>query len=514
MKLTLLMALMLCASFVYAQQTVEEIDSRLDFIKQERAKINERINSGQDKALFEGALKKFDEEEKALLEKKGDTVPQKVEKKIAKKSLKKATKRKSKSKEQVVAVSAKEFYNLKRQVDRMQRAQNNAPAPTTSNMKLKTSGHYQMRGESATNRQGVQGTNQSGEIFSRLRANFDFTANNKLSFRLAPQAIKGFGGESGGKVTSGSTNHTDVQFFEARVNYQLSKYLKLKIGRQELAYGDHLIIGSLPWANPGRSFDAIKAEYSYKKGRLDAFWSKITDNATSGDVRKDSDDIDFYGLYNTQEINKWLNPLDIYALYRIKRTGSVREEDLTSIGIRIKGGNKDFFYRTENVVQSGSQIEDNEAYLYNVELGVSQWGQKLSVEYATAGKEYDQLYPTAHKFLGWTDVLGRTNVNHTAVHYKTGYKKWLKAILSYHQYKRNDTDANVAKLGGTSFWNVSSYSDDIGDEMNYLFKFISKDGIQLHLGGGVFNPGEYMEDQQSGEDDQIVFSYLQLLAKF
>jgi hypothetical protein len=139
---------------------------------------------------------------------------------------------------------------------------------------------------------------------------------------------------------------------------------------------------------------------------------------------------------------------------------------------------------------------------------------KLSVEYATAGKDYVQLYPTAHKFLGFADVVGRKNINQVALHYASGFSNWFKFKLSYHQFTRNDTDATASKLGGTS-WGTTGNADDIGSEIDFLLNFITQNNLKLQFGGGFFTPGEYLKDQDpSGDDEQIQFIYTQLIANF
>jgi len=504
-----IISLLLVSGTVFANTDLNKINSRLDYIQGEKKIIQKRIEDGQDPKLFKSFLVKFANEENKLRSQKKaltEKIPT-VEKKVSK----------SKPKSKIKSNRDREIERMKKDISFLiRRNRENKSSSKKNEKKYSFGGHYQIRNEHADNRQGVQGTTQSGQTFSRLRVDMKFQPNKNLIFHLAPQAVKTFGGNNGSKPTSGSTVHSGIDFFEANIVYKLNNSTNITIGKQELAYGDHLIIGSLPWANAGRSFDAIKVKHNYKNGWIDAFWSKIDDNssdgaATSTTALKNNDDKDFYGIYNSWVINKWLKPFDLYLLQQIDNTALTRAE-INTIGFRIKGEANNFFYRTENGTQSGTDLD--EAYQYNVEIGGKILKHKISIEYATAGKDYVQMYPTAHKFLGFSDVLGRKNINQMAVHYASGFSNWFKFKLSYHKFNRNDTKASASKLGGAS-WGTSGDSDDIGSEVDFVMNFITKDSLKLQLGGGFFSPGEYLKDQDPiGDDDQIQFIYTQLIANF
>src|SRR5215472_3781352 len=51
--------------------------------------------------------------------------------------------------------------------------------------------------------------------------------------------------------------------------------LSLKVGRQELSYGDERLIGPFDWHNVGRSFDAAKLRYEHTNFWIDAFTGRV-----------------------------------------------------------------------------------------------------------------------------------------------------------------------------------------------------------------------------------------------
>jgi hypothetical protein len=51
--------------------------------------------------------------------------------------------------------------------------------------------------------------------------------------------------------------------------------LSVKVGRQELSYGDERLIGAFDWDNIGRVFDAAKVRYEQSEFWVDAFTSRV-----------------------------------------------------------------------------------------------------------------------------------------------------------------------------------------------------------------------------------------------
>ena len=79
--------------------------------------------------------------------------------------------------------------------------------------------------------------------------------------------------------------------------------LSLKIGRQEMTYGDQRFIGLTDWSNTGRSFDAARLRYQAgKKSWINLFTARVV--IPRDDYFNESNEADqFSGLYaSSQEI--------------------------------------------------------------------------------------------------------------------------------------------------------------------------------------------------------------------
>ena len=382
--------------------------------------------------------------------------------------------------------------------------------PKTEPAAFTYKGHFQFRTESADNQRGIQGTRQSEQSFFRLRPYFTFSAKEDLKFNLTPQATKGFGANNGtGAATSGSTTHSELFFFEANIDYMLNEDLSFKVGRQELSYGDHLVIGALPWANTGRSFDGAKLKFKHGLGWSDLFFSKISDNSTTGES---GDDANLLVSYNSFSFNSYFKNVDFYFIHQ--RDNRTTATDINMLGFRLKGKIGPVFYRTENGTQNGANI-GNEAFQYNLEVGGKIADYSLSLEYAMAGHDYRQLYPTAHKFLGFADVLGRRNVKQTALHFKGKPTSWLGIRADYHIFQRNKDNQSAYRLNGATAIGTTGTSKDIGNEFDLVLTFKATKGLKFQLGGALFNPGEYMKDNDaSGRNEAVKFFYGQINASF
>lgn len=241
-------------------------------------------------------------------------------------------------------------------------------------------------------------------------------------------------------------------------------YVRFDAGRFELNYGDAFIIGNLDWHQTARSFDGFRARIaaSPSSAWLDLFATIIHEGHQQAIPFYKAGDGDqlFFGAYAGlgPAISEGLD-LDVYLLGQTwtesaraasmsPPAGNYKRDGATqiTIGARAKQKIKRFDYRFEGGVQAGKRsvdalvaampanvaATDVLAYQGDLELGVAAVPDRLRIAleglYASGndpstGKNegWDELYPTAHKWLGLTDafVLGgqkRTNVMSGVLH--------------------------------------------------------------------------------------------------
>ncbi|MBI1955771.1 MAG: alginate export family protein, partial [Acidobacteria bacterium] len=99
-----------------------------------------------------------------------------------------------------------------------------------------------------------------------------------------------------GQEISPTSNESNMDLHQAylQVDRFLAPHLSLRLGRQELIYGNERLVGAFNWDNVGRSFDAVKLAYAEPQWTTDFFFSRLNDrrNAGRGDGSQD-----LLGLY-------------------------------------------------------------------------------------------------------------------------------------------------------------------------------------------------------------------------
>ncbi|HAQ19402.1 MAG TPA: hypothetical protein DCR40_09260 [Prolixibacteraceae bacterium] len=102
---------------------------------------------------------------------------------------------------------------------------------------------------------------QKPSIFTsqRTRLNFDYKMD-LLKFGIVLQDVRVWGNQ----VQSVSNEDFAVSIHQAWAEMNLGKSLTLRVGRQELAYDDQRILGSVGWSQQGRSHDVAVFKYTKK----------------------------------------------------------------------------------------------------------------------------------------------------------------------------------------------------------------------------------------------------------
>jgi hypothetical protein len=271
----------------------------------------------------------------------------------------------------------------------------------------------------------------------------------------------------------------------------MSARCKLDVGRFELAYGEHLVLGSVPWHQTGRAFNGgrIHIASSPESAYLDLFVTLLDEGKLDGALQRPgksyigSRDQYFVGAY--AGIGPALGKLDfdVYLLSKIWFGGpltTMATNDLgemitntvdgdpaarLTLGARVKHDLGVADYRIEAGIQTGAmQIDDNTpkvfAYQADAEIGLKASGSFRIAAHGfvasgddpetAANTAWDQLFPTAHKFLGLTDVFGpRSNVAGGALHATLALTPALKAVLDGHTFFRPEPAAGNKSYAGS-----------------------------------------------------------------
>src|SRR3989441_12262687 len=197
---------------------------------------------------------------------------------------------------------------------------------------------------------------------------FNDTATTEIYTLSLHDALPISGASGIGAVSSQNNNGTGLDLHQA---YILVKNLglpglSLKVGRQEIMYGDHRVFGNFNWSQVGNSFDAAKLMYSTPIADVDLFWARIFDNEIAGgctaagnnncsgvifpsNTAKGTQDQNIYGLYVTlKAVPNWTvepyyfllqdtRPFGVVATSTIFNTPQAADQTRSTVGGRING---------------------------------------------------------------------------------------------------------------------------------------------------------------------------------
>jgi hypothetical protein len=340
--------------------------------------------------------------------------------------------------------------------------------------------------------------------------------------------------------------------------------VSMKVGRQELSYGEERIVGAFGWNNIGRVFDAAKVRWQNEWFGVDAFGSRVViPEDERFNVVNDYDW--FWGFYaSSTQIPK--HTVDLYFLGRNASVQALTAEpspqapqpsarDIYTLGIRFKSLPAQFGpwdYTLDLIgqlgdfrdVRAGAPTErlEHQAYAAVAQGGYTfteTWGTpRLGLEYAYGsgdndvadGKHgtFENLFPTNHKFYGYADFCSLQNLHDVRTILQLKPHAQVSVAVEGHLFWLADTSDNFYNVGGaprggtgttpgTGYGINSDYSNFVGSEIDFIAGWAATRFAQLEAGYAHFFHGDYIEQSLSapalGARDAD-FVYLQLNVNF
>jgi hypothetical protein len=403
-------------------------------------------------------------------------------------------------------------------------------------------------------------------LLNRIRVGLKLAPSSKVAFYGQLQDAREFDSTRVSPIGDSNIEESllDVRQASVEVADYKSHPLGVKIGRQELSYGDERLVGAFDWNNIGRVFDAAKVRWQEKKFSVDAFFANVVlNNAFSRkedtfDDEADTAD-DFYGLYG-QCLAPRSQLVEAYALYREKEDaefdGPARE--IWTFGSRVKSKpvTAPFDYNAEAVFQTGeitnpgaaanrrfgdnatNDVVDHLAYALVVgggyTLADTPWQPRFGAEYNYASGDedpadgengtLDNLYPTNHKFFGYMDEFAWKNMHNPLVSLTVQPSPKLKTSLFYRWYWLAEdrdfwyraTQAPNAPGRRNAAGGADSY---VGSEIDLALWWNITKKFAVHGGYSHFFAGDFVSDTAGAPDalngdDDADFAYVQMAVTY
>jgi hypothetical protein len=295
-------------------------------------------------------------------------------------------------------------------------------------------------------------------------------------------------------------------FGDARLLQADQGDLTARIGRQELLYGSERLISPLDWANTRRTFEGYKLMWKGEDWNWDAFYTRpvLTDADAFNQAGQNQEFSGTWGTYKAQ-------PNRVIDLYYLTYWNSQGTSDFQfqTVGGRYSGSEGAYLWEFEGGVQFGrnSDASDHSAGYWTTGLGYQwehhPWKPVLWGYYdwasgsnnLGAGNGFNHLFPLAHKYLGFMDLYGRSNIQTPNVQLVVQPAEKWKLLIWYYYFllqTRDDTPYNV----NMSPFNPGNRpaSRELGHELDFLLTYTICPRMDVLLGYSHFFAGQYYQE--------------------
>ncbi len=333
---------------------------------------------------------------------------------------------------------------------------------------------------------------------------------------------------------AGMEDHADIhQAFVDIKTLVRQKRVTFRLGRQELQYGAQRLISPLDWGNTRRTFDGAKVFTRTGQWRIDAFAVRpvLSDRKNLDD---EDENVDFYGLYSTYKGSKSL-AADFYCLVLKNNNllpnsnGTTGRRTLYTPGTRLWGACGGWDYEAELAAQFGTFAGDRvRAWMGTAGGGYtfsgSGWRPRLGLLYDYASGDADptdgthetfnQHFPLGHAWLGYLDLVGRSNIHAIKAQLKIKPTKKVTAWADFHTfYADRDKDALYSASGAaTRRAPAGTGTQKIGHELDLTAKVVLDVHTAVLLGHAYMWTGEFID--ATGDNDNPSLFYAQVEYKF
>jgi hypothetical protein len=379
---------------------------------------------------------------------------------------------------------------------------------------LRVRGEYRARIEGFSGG-GFRERNQDGYWLGRLRLNATILPNQPVRFFVQAQDARAFDKTTGGLLTPLRDT------FDLRQAYgEFGTTTSVRVGRQELAFGEERLIGGLNWLNNARSFDGGRLTIKRPGVQVDAFAASVVtiqpdvfDKSGGGNA--------LYGTYVSFSTLLPRHAVEPFFFWRQSRgvaaelggTATLRQ---ATTGLRMAGKlPTSLDYSAEVALQTGSVgLDSITAWASHSLVGRTFAGAALTprlfaeINHASGDAKardgtrgtFDQLYPTGHDKLGFADQVGWRNINHA----RTGVElrpssKW-QVNGSYHSFwLASATDAVYSASGAPVARSTAGTAGRyVGQEVDVHTAYNYSPQLRIAAGFARLMPGTFLRNTTPG----------------
>lgn len=294
----------------------------------------------------------------------------------------------------------------------------------------------------------------------------------------------------------------------------------VRIGRQEMAFGEERLIGPSGWLNTPRYFEAARLTLRHAKVRADVFASSVifVQNGTYSKAQRSNNLHGIYGGFDNIVPKSTIEPYLLWRLQRNQRTesGRVGNLDFKAAGVRWAGLVPNAVdYSVEVLNERGGIGTDHlQAWGAHLLLGHnfagSNYKPRLFGEYNFASGDenpfdgrrgtFDSIYPTGHDRWGLADQIGWRNIHHLRLGVEATVLPKVVLKSGYHNYWLVSATDGLYAPGGALVTRLTSGVGGrrVGQEFDIQAVWSARPDMTINVGYADLIPGEFLKKATPG----------------
>lgn len=393
--------------------------------------------------------------------------------------------------------------------------------------KISLGGELRLRHESQINYGALTGgVDDDSFVLIRARPHLEARPVDHVRIFLQPQFSRIFAQEESTIAGNGDAGNANNVFDLHQGYLDLDKIgnsrVSLRVGRQELSYGEERLVGAFGWSNIGRSFDAGKIRLGWESFWIDGFFAWNERGAGNEYLS---------GLYGSWKAAPNLTE-EAYLFYLRDNDGDgvagVTGLDLATIGDRVVGTFLDqkLDYGIEAALQLGkTQPNSHLAYAAHAAGGYTfqtKAKPRVGIEYNFASgndpgtgrvERFNNLFPTNHDKYGFIDFASWRNIHDASPSFRFKPFEGAQVETAYHLFLLPEPADGLFRATGAQLRaGAAGASTLAGHEVDLLGKYQWKKYLNVLVGYSLFRGGQFFDD--TGGNDTAHFFYTQVAAGF
>ena len=368
-------------------------------------------------------------------------------------------------------------------------------------------------------------------LLSRIRLSADLHVTPFVRMFVEAKSSFALDRELTGSRTNAYVDEFDLQNGFADINIPIADgaSVTLRGGREELLFGAQRLVGPSDFTNVRRTFDGASGIVKLGDWTITPFWAELV-IVNKYRFNESTPDNKLFGVYSTGRLPGVPVNLDLYWLDADNAVaafnGTAGREQRHTLGGRVWGkiGATGLDFETEAAGQFGTVgHEDISAGMFTAVLGYTLPITPLSprvyaeFDYASGDRRpggtvgtFNQLYPTAHSFLGYIDYIGRQNI--ISPNGGVAVKPLHDLTLSLQQYffwRASDRDAIYNKSGAVIRPGTTTDARYVGAEVDLYATYNLTRHVLGYAGYAHFFPGDFIRKTGPHSDSDFLYAAIQ-----